>query len=39
VLRAWRREGDVWLGNVVWNKAVGDNRIDWVPAERIRKIE
>jgi hypothetical protein len=39
VLRAWRREGETWLGNVVWNKGPGDNRIDWVPAERLRKVD
>jgi hypothetical protein len=38
-VRAWRREFDVWPGNVIWNKAPGDNRLGWFPADRIRKLD
>jgi hypothetical protein len=39
VLRDWRRASGSWLGNVIWNKAPGDNRLGWFPAERIRKLD
>lgn len=35
-LRAYRKRGDAWEGNVVWSEGIGSSYVDWVPQQRIR---
>jgi hypothetical protein len=36
-LRAWDQRDDEWWGSVMWSAGTAQNRLDWFPADRIRK--
>lgn len=36
-LRAWDQRDGVWHGHVAYSTGVAQNRLDWFPAERIRR--
>jgi hypothetical protein len=37
-LEHWRRRDDRWEGWIRWSTGPGENRVDWFPAERIRRV-
>jgi hypothetical protein len=37
-LRAWRRDGDGWLGFVCYCESAGVRWLEWVDAERVRPV-
>lgn len=37
-LRAFRKRGDAWEGNVEWTEGIGERYADWLPQDRIKPL-